>query len=298
LIELLVVIAIIAILIGLLLPAVQMAREAANRLKCANNLKQIGLALHMYQNNHERLPPSRRSRAEGPSWAWAILPYLEQDNLSRTWPEGWPYPGIPPGGPYTPENIQYAGSVLAYPVPVFFCPSFRLPSDVQNPSYDNPPDGGCVLPSTPPESPGDFAASSGTTGSDDVLTLDTFTPIQPPTGTFRVITGVRFAEITDGLSNTFLIGEKHVPKGKEENYPWDCGMLDGHNPACNTRSAGPNFPLSDSLSNTEWTFGSRHPGICQFVFGDGSVRPLYNSINPVTLGLLANKSDGQPIPDF
>jgi hypothetical protein len=226
-----------------------------------------------------------------------ILPFLEQDNLARSWPDGWPYPGIPPGGPYTPDRIQFAGNVLAYPVPVFFCPSFRTPQDVQSQSIDNPVDGGCVLPSTPPESPGDFAASNGSTGSDDVITLGNGIQI-PQNGTFRVIIGVRFAEVTDGLSNTFLIGEKHVPKGYEENYPWDCGLLDGHNPSCNTRSAGPDFPLSDSIRGTEWTFGSRHPGICQFAFGDGSVRAVFNATNPVTLGLLASRNDGQPIPDF
>src|SRR5579884_2617064 len=81
LIELLVVIAIIAVLAGLLLPAVQSARESAARTQCANNLKQIGLAMHLYHDSHKQLPPSRRRLAEGQSWAWMILPHLEQESL-------------------------------------------------------------------------------------------------------------------------------------------------------------------------------------------------------------------------
>jgi prepilin-type N-terminal cleavage/methylation domain-containing protein len=125
LIELLVVIAVIGVLIGLLLPAVQAAREAASRTKCANNLKQIGLAVRLYENSHECLPPSRRTIAESPTWAWLILPYLEQENLYRLWPEGWAYPGISSKGSITADGKSEAGSVLSHAVPVFFCPSFR-----------------------------------------------------------------------------------------------------------------------------------------------------------------------------
>jgi len=125
LIELLVVIAVIGVLIGLLLPAVQSTREAANRIKCANNLKQIGLAANLYENSFGRLPPSRRTMAESPTWAWLILPYLEQTNLYRQWPEGWSYPGISSGKSITPDGKTLTGNVLSTAVPIFFCPSFR-----------------------------------------------------------------------------------------------------------------------------------------------------------------------------
>ena len=127
LIELLVVIAIIGVLIGLLLPAVQSAREAAARTQCANNLKQIGLALNLYHNDYQRLPPSRLALTESPSWAWLILPNLEQNNLYRQWEDGQPYPGIDPGKPINAQAKTNAGEILLTPVPTYFCPSRDRP---------------------------------------------------------------------------------------------------------------------------------------------------------------------------
>jgi prepilin-type processing-associated H-X9-DG protein len=123
-------------------------------------------------------------------------------------------------------------------------------------------------------------------------------PGLPPNGVFQAVTGIRFAQITDGLSNTFLVGEKHVPRDQFGQYPWDCGLYDGHNPVCNTRAAGPGFPLAATYTDPGWKFGSYHPTLCQFVFCDGSVRVLSNTTDPVTLGLLAQRNDDQPIPDY
>jgi prepilin-type N-terminal cleavage/methylation domain-containing protein len=118
LIELLVVIAVIAILIGLLLPAVQRAREAANRAKCLNNLKQIALACHTYENAHGNFPPSRLV-GESQSWAWLILPQLEQDNLYRRWN----------ASASLFDLSSDTTSALKTAVPTYFCPSRRTPQD-------------------------------------------------------------------------------------------------------------------------------------------------------------------------
>src|SRR5712692_8742753 len=112
LIELLVVIAIIAVLVGLLLPAVQKVRETANRTKCANNLKQIGLAVHNYHSTFSALPPARLDYDGGVSWAVIILPFIEQDTFYKQWDlHEWYYV-------HKPE-------VRKHQVPIYYCPSRR-----------------------------------------------------------------------------------------------------------------------------------------------------------------------------
>jgi prepilin-type N-terminal cleavage/methylation domain-containing protein len=133
LIELLVVIAIIAILMGLLMPAVQTARESANRTVCSNNLYQMGLALHSYHDDNGALPPSRVSLREGPSWAWLILPQVEQHVLYSKWPRGWPYPGISSASGVTAQALEEAKDVLQASVPIYSCPTFREPGGTSRP---------------------------------------------------------------------------------------------------------------------------------------------------------------------
>ena len=114
LIELLVVIAIIAVLIGLLVPAVQKVREAANRASCANNLKQIGLAMHNYHGTLKKLPPDRIA-LNWPTWAVLIMPYIEQTNLFNRWNLSLSY--------YDQSDVARLTSV-----PIYFCPSRRIAS--------------------------------------------------------------------------------------------------------------------------------------------------------------------------
>ena len=153
LVEMLVVIAIIALLVGLLMPAVQRAREAANRSSCANNLHQIVLALHLYHFQFEQLPPSRINDQHA-TWAVLILPYLEQDALFNQWKVERPY--------YEQTETARRTSVKNY-----FCPTRRLASSdpLASISGDVPSNGDPNAPHVP-GALADYACCVGTTGFD------------------------------------------------------------------------------------------------------------------------------------
>jgi prepilin-type N-terminal cleavage/methylation domain-containing protein len=193
LLELLVVIAIIAVLIGLLLPAVQKVREAANRMKCANNLKQLGLAAHNYHDQHQHLPPAigyypTAQNGVFGTWFFHLLPNLEQDNLFRSALGVVPFP--PPDGPtsvYYPVN----NNVYSRRVPVFLCPS--------DPSVG--PDGVVAINGFP------FGASCY--GPNALVAGNADLTTRPyklnPQGMARIP-----ADFTDGTSNTILHAEKYA----------------------------------------------------------------------------------------
>ncbi|HXG12016.1 MAG TPA: DUF1559 domain-containing protein [Gemmataceae bacterium] len=290
LIELLVVIAIIAVLIALLLPAVQKVREAASKTQCANNLKQLGLAVHNYHEAYRRLPPSR-STDPGTSWAVHILPYIEQDAAYRLWrqPLTTSY--------YHPDNKAARETI----VPLFFCPTRRSPNGPWLTESGNA-DRLQGNPSQPlvPGALGDYTACIGSRRFGiDYLSGNTSAP---GTGAFTYgpAGAMTFAHIPDGLSNTLLIGEKHIRR--DEQYDgfrkdYDSSIYNGDNGGPSTSVAGPGAPLALGRFDTAGQrFGSWHPGICQFVLCDGSVQALKVSINVTILANLADRNDGVAIP--
>jgi prepilin-type N-terminal cleavage/methylation domain-containing protein len=306
LIELLVVIAIIAILIALLLPAVQKVREAAARAQCQNNLKQMGLATHNFHDVNKVFPPSRDilsypgelpellslvdqepdgDEDVGATWAVYLLPYLEQKAIwdlwdTRFYPNGNSGKGSGYGVSYQYQNPTATAGIC----PIYFCPSRRA--------------GDAALSTdSPPGSVGDYAACSGTTGADWANP----TTGQRPNGVFILGfdgKGRRMAEIQDGTSNTIMIGDKQVTPtqwGKPNN---DCSIYTGLNINCSTRALGVNYPLATSINDTAWKFGSQHTAVVQFVFADGSAHGLLNTLPPLTLDRLANINDGNPVPPY
>jgi prepilin-type N-terminal cleavage/methylation domain-containing protein/prepilin-type processing-associated H-X9-DG protein len=322
LIELLVVIAIIGILIALLLPAVQKVREAANRAKCGNNLKQIGLAMHNYHDSFGALPPDRIAM-NWPTWAVIILPYIEQDNVFKLWDLQRRYyeQNGPPGAP---------GDPCPYNISTYFCPSRRAVPTMPSEPMPKPSD---LVSGASPRGGGmsDYADCGGTDGSNGALgeghgwvtsppdqNLDSLSPLVPlGTLCLSYSSKTSFASITDGLSNTFLVGEKYIFPADLEGHGTDGSVFSSGNGQENTfrRFVGNNGahppvirrlvpsiqdPGRDANGN-QWAdkaFGSAHPGVCQFVFCDGSVKAVPITISVDTLQLLGVINDGQPIPAY
>jgi prepilin-type N-terminal cleavage/methylation domain-containing protein/prepilin-type processing-associated H-X9-DG protein len=284
LIELLVVIAIIAILIGLLVPAVQKVREAAARLSCSNHLKQLGIAMHTHHDAVKKFPYVRSGGGQNRhTWAILLLPYLEQDNVLRAYQATIPGVSKTDGlNNHTAADPQIVAARQAQ-VGVFFCPSRRSAPSLSP----------IQVGSTVTGVPSDYGACTG-----DTSTI-------PTTGVFQLVNsnhmaaGIRFKEIKDGTSNTLMIGEKHVQIGMLNDPVTDGMIYSGGEQQTYHRRAGVSWPLAiDPTVAANTQFGSWHTGLCQFVFADGSVRSLQNSIPGAILALLANRADGQVIPSF
>jgi prepilin-type N-terminal cleavage/methylation domain-containing protein/prepilin-type processing-associated H-X9-DG protein len=282
LIELLVVMAIIAILIGLLLPAVQKVREAAARIQCRNNLKQIGLALHNFHDQMDHLPSGYTdtgvwpSPDVGPGWGWAaqILPYVEQDNLYRQIDFS--------RGVGDPVNAGPRSQFLK----VFWCPSDRRIGTFTVSDGVN----------TYVVAQGSYVACNGNDGVDDMTT-------PPHTGVFIRGMPLRLADITDGLSNTFFVGERCTTMSLST---WTGAITNAQVPSVRAPGSfsgasalvlghcGPHLPNDNIVSDAD-AMSSAHTGGVNFLFGDGSVQIINNAITQVVYDALATRAGGEPV---
>lgn len=303
LVELLVVIAIIGILVGLLLPAVQSAREAARRMQCSNNLKQIGLALHNYESAHRKFPPGFISRVTGtwsgvgndpipeagPGWSFfaLILPHIEQTNLHNTINFSLPIAN--------PVN-QVARSTRIK--------EYQCPSDTWNEPV-------VVWPTT--LGIADLAPASyiGCLGGGDPANAPAYTAMyeqQPFNGMFHRNAAIRHADIIDGTSNTIAIGERasmFTPNGWAGVIPTaqtvfaprvaqSRGQTVGQTarPAItmatvHVRTGGPNAP-----GGSPGGFWSPHTGGALFLLMDGSTHTISTTVDMPTFRAMAGRNDG------
>jgi prepilin-type N-terminal cleavage/methylation domain-containing protein len=311
LIELLVVIAIIAVLIGLLLPAVQKVREAAARSQCQNNLKQIALGFHNYHDTRGHFPPDRLVN-EWPTWAVLIQPHIEQDNVFKLWDLQQRYCDQP--------NQGNANDPTPRQIKTYFCPARRQPPGTF--SVNDETVSGMF---TAPARPGgmtDYAVCGGSNGSNGAIINGQSRGVRPDgsviTGNFdqspqgtRVLSfqgQTSFNTIYDGSSNTVFIGEKFIRLTSREGRNEDRSVFNSSNLNNNRRLLGINANNGDTrtlVGNISATlnthplcnssFGGHHPGVCQFALGDGSVRGIKVSTDITVLDRLAQRADGQVV---
>jgi prepilin-type N-terminal cleavage/methylation domain-containing protein len=275
LVELLVVIGIVAVLVALLLPAVQAARETARRARCQNHVRQIGLALHNHHLVHRSFPPGWVSQKPdgSPGWGWAalVLDSMEQETLLNTPGAGPHGEGPGSGGIGHPANKGFRETSI----PLFLCPS------------DSSDDVFMLHQGSGPGAPPMFEIAH----ANYVAVFGTRTIEEDPKagdGTFFQNSSVRFAEIRDGLSNTLLAGERCTRLG---SATW-VGAVPGagHGMARVVGRAGsvPNHVLNDFAD-----FSSYHPFGANFVLGDGSVRMISDQIDLAVYRALATRAGGE-----
>jgi prepilin-type N-terminal cleavage/methylation domain-containing protein/prepilin-type processing-associated H-X9-DG protein len=312
LIELLVVIAIIAVLIGLLLPAVQKVREAANRAKCLNNLKQIALALHNYHDVNSSLPPGGTwapSGSYGICWWVRVLPMIELDNLYKAF--DFTGAGSPSGAQGWLAINGWGGNDLnrillqEKQFSILYCPSSTLPTKVMtNPAIGNPD----VMSAT-------YAGIAGAIDDPSAAAIPS-QGIASSGGVLVFNKTIRFSDITDGTTNTLLLAEQsdwlRDASGTQIDCRSDCGHgftmgpgNDGWGRIFNTTAVQHPINMKSSTAtnvcqncSANNPIQSVHPGGANVAFSDGSARFLSAATALQTLYDLANRADNHVLGDF
>ena len=291
LVELLVVIAIIGVLVGLLLPAVQMARESARRISCTNHLKQIGVATQMFVDTYGYVPAGR-PRDGYLTWPVFVLPFLEQQPLYDRFDVHLPY------------RMQPEDAVQAK-LPFYICPSRRSPMIARTPDRPAWTAGSC----------GDYAGNAGFNTywaevfgtPNGVINSGDVNVNQVIANRLTTTRGrYKLGDITDGLSQTLFFGEKATNQYHlGEPGGWgDASFFSGDQPATVMRIGNQLFPIATNDyfpapgPGTIPVWGSAHPQVVIFALGDGSVRPISKQIDGRTLGWLCGRDDGEVVGDF
>ena len=318
LVELLVVIAIIGVLIALLLPAVQQAREAARRMHCSNNLKQQGLAMHTHHDTFGTFPDGAPP-SYGPNWRFEILPGLEQSSLYDQVNRAQRLQsGCNDSSTY---GLQYLGQntiLIDRVVPLYQCPSSNLPptSETSMCNYDR-------------QQTHDYVGISGAypdpAGRDEVCSTASPYGIYCDTGLLVANQKLKFRDATDGTTNTILVAEQSAPIQERDlraNYHggwrgWSASASAGsavtHTAAqhisgltnvafaINTKtiqSGGNTVPRSNSAYAGNTILTSNHPGGIETLLADGSVRFIAETLDFPTLRRLCARDDGLVVEEF
>ena len=314
-IELLVVIGIIGVLVALLLPGVQSAREAGRRSYCSNNVRQLALATTLHHDAHGYFPPARyQSRPdavqsnkcglETPTWLARVMPFIEQSTYGERWD-------------FSKVWYRHEEDLLTAVPDIYLCPSRRSGQDSVGVRNLAQASGwapcGCPIPPRPPlivrgalcdysgnhgdltpgatGDPTDFYYGGNGTG-----VIISVRPKCLDGQAIAALDRIQIATVSDGTSNTFLIGEKFVPPSQLKQYPFDVPAYDGDHLPASCRLAGPGLRLATSAEDVMadmFSFGSWHPGGVHFAMVDGSSRFLNSRTDTKILGTLANRHDAQ-----
>jgi len=320
LVELLVVIAIIGVMVGLLLPAVQAAREAARRMQCSNNMKQLGLAVHNYADSFRRMPASslgyggcvgtpRNGEIKNANGLVGLLPYIELQNLFDRFNHNQAYAigfnratGTVVGDPAVNGNAVVAGTI----VEAFLCPSDNNPAVGRLAGVHYGPAPGFVGAATNY----DFIVTAGT----EFGACNSYATSTGPTK--RMFGGdfnTRMADVIDGLSNTFMMGEttKFHTNGAAFAWAYRGWVMTGIDPHHSAVNGGiniwhqpwidpswqnpPYIPVRGRARSWWVPAASLHPGGCHFTMGDGSVQFVSQTIEMLMLDRLSAMGDGQVV---